>query len=74
MNHREVANEEANELYERYGQPLEAEHRGEFVAVTTDGRTLIAPSLEEAMTRARDLFGPGSFVFHIGPRVVGKWR
>jgi len=72
--HKRPGNEEADELYERYGRPLEAEHRGEFVAVTRDGQTLLAASLEEAMVRAKDLFGPGSFVFHVGDRVVGKWR
>ena len=67
-------NREADALYERYGQPLEAEHRGEFIAVTRDGRTLIAPSLEEAMLRSRNDFGPGAFVFQVGERAVGKWR
>ena len=67
-------NKDADDLYNRYGKPLESDHRGEFVAVTKEGQTLLAPSLEEAMLKARDLFGPGSFIFLVGERAVGKWR
>jgi len=72
--HNRPDNREADDLYDRSGKPLETEHRGEFVAITKDGRLLLAPSLEEAMVRARDLFGPGTFVFRVGERAVGKWR
>ena len=28
-----------NELYEKYGNPLEAQHYGEYLAVSPDGKT-----------------------------------
>ena len=65
---------EADRLYEQYGKPLEAEHFGEFVAISRDGRTLLGASAGEVGRRAKAAFGPGNFVFKIGPRVVGKWR
>jgi hypothetical protein len=64
----------SNELYERYGKPLEAEHWGEFLAISPDGRTLLASSHLDALTRARDAFGPGNFIFRVGERVVGRIR
>ena len=65
---------EANRLYELYGKPLETEHRGEFVAISRDGRTLLGASASEVGREARAAFGSGNFVFKIGPRVVGTWR
>jgi hypothetical protein len=65
---------EANRLYEQYGKPFEAEHLGQFVAISRDGRTLLGTSAGAVGRQAKDAFGPGNFVFKIGPRVVGKWR
>ncbi len=61
-------------LYELYGKPFEAQHWGEYVAITPDGRTVLAPTLLEAMQSATTAFGPGSYVFKVGERAVGKWR
>lgn len=66
--------QEANALYERYGRALEAEHRGEYVAIFLDGRTVVGPQLTEVLDEARTTFGPGSFVFKVGERSVWKWR
>lgn len=71
---REDHKREGDELYERYGRPLEGEHWGEFVAIMPDGRTVLAPTLLEAMKRASEAFGPGGFIFKVGERVVGKIR
>jgi hypothetical protein len=65
---------EADTLYERYGRPLEAEHRGEYVAIAPDGRTLVGPTVLAVAQRGRDAFGPGYFVFKLGERAVGRWR
>ena len=65
---------EAERLYEQYGKPLEQEHQGDFVAITPDGRTLLGTSASEVGRQAKAAFGPGNFVFKLGPRVVGKWR
>jgi hypothetical protein len=63
-----------DELYETYGKPLEAEHRGEFLAVSADGRTVIGPTLRDVASRATESFGPGNFLYRIGEPAVGKWR
>ena len=65
---------EADRLYEQYGKPLEGDHLGEFVAISRDGRTLLGTSAGQVGRQAKEAFGPGNFVFKIGPRVVGKWR
>ncbi len=66
--------EQAADLYERFGRPLEAKHRGEYLAVSPNGRTILAPTLAEALGQATAAFGPGNFVFKVGERAVGAWR
>jgi hypothetical protein len=66
--------EKAAELYEAFGRPLEAEHWGEFVAISEDGRTMLGSNLHELASRATVVFGRGNYIFKIGERVVGKWR
>ena len=63
-----------DELYERYGLPLEDEHGGEYLAVSPRGETILGPTLLDVVQRAKAKFGPGSFVFKIGERAVGRWR
>jgi hypothetical protein len=63
---------EMDRIYEQYGKPLEAEHWGEFLAVAPDGRTLLAPTRNEAAFAAADRFGPGNYIFKIGPIAVGR--
>ncbi len=63
-----------DELYETYGRPLEAQHRGEYLAVSRDGKTIRGPRLREVAQKARASFGPGNFLYKIGERAVGKWR
>jgi hypothetical protein len=65
--------EEADRLYDQYGKPLEAEHYGKFIAISSDGRTILGESILEVGQAARAAFGPGSFVFKLGPRAVGRW-
>ena len=65
---------EAEALYERFGKPLEAQHRGEYVAITTDGRTLVGPTVLAVAREARRTLGPECFVFKLGERAVGRWR
>lgn len=67
-------NQRGNRLYEQYGKPLEAEHRGEYVAIAPDGRTVLAPTPIEALVQGRQAFGPGNFIVKIGDRVVVTLR
>lgn len=64
----------ADKLYERYAKPLEAEHWGKYVAISPQGHTILGPTLLDVAQRARALFGPGSFLFRIGTKTVGRWR
>jgi hypothetical protein len=63
------------ELYDRFVRNLEPQHRGEFVAVHSDGRVIIDKNDIAVVDRALKHFGPGTFVLlKIGSRGVGKWR
>ena len=66
--------DEADRLYELYGKPFEAQHWGEYVAITPDGRTVLAPTLLEVVQQAANVLGANNHVFKIGERTVGKWR
>jgi hypothetical protein len=66
--------DDADRLYERYGRPLEEEHRGKYVAISPAGETLVGHSRLETAKLAREQFGPGSFLFKIAQRAVGHWR
>jgi hypothetical protein len=57
---------EGERLYELYGRPLEAEHWGEYVMITPDGRSVLAPTLAQALVRRSESFGRGNFVFKTG--------
>jgi hypothetical protein len=65
---------QALNLYERYGKPLEREHLGEYVAIFSDGRTVLGSSPHEVLDKAIDTIGPGSFVFKLGEQAVWRWR
>jgi hypothetical protein len=65
---------QSDELYERYGKPLEQDHWGEFVAISPDGRILLGGDLNDVAWRGPEVLGRGCFVFKVGERAVGKWR
>ena len=64
----------SDEIYERYGKPLERDHWGKYAAIFPDGRTIIGDTLHGVTEEAIATFGRGSFFFKIGPRAVGKIR
>ena len=66
----------AHELYDRYVRALEADHWGEFMAVTPDRRLLLGGSVSEVVHLLLEAVGPGSgsHIFKGGPLVVGRWR
>jgi hypothetical protein len=64
----------ADDLYERYGKPLETKHWGQYVAIAEDGRTVLGLEFEELVRKAKQELGPGNFVFKVGERAVGNWR
>ena len=72
--HQQPSVDEATQVYEKFGKPREATHKGQFLAVSKTGQTVIAPTLVAALKEATERFGPGNYIFKIGERVVGKWR
>ena len=65
---------ESERLYSQYGQHLEQNHWGEYVAISPNGKTIVGADLMDVSGRALDQFGQGSFVFKVGEKAVGKWR
>ena len=61
-------------LYEEFGKPLEQNHAGEYVAIGTDGRTIIGMVPAEVLRDAIASFGSGNFALRrIGYRTFGQW-
>ncbi len=73
-----LTNEEAvtrsDALYEKYVQPLEAEHWGKFVAVAPGGKTIVGHEKADVLDKALLEFGEGVTVFKIGPEEVYRMR
>jgi hypothetical protein len=63
-----------DEIYEQYGRPLERDHQGEYAAISPRGDVVLGQTPLEAAKRAIERFGPGSFLYKIGDRVVGHVR
>jgi len=64
-----------DQLYELYGEPLEATHWGQFVAISLQGEIIIGPNDLEVLQQALARFGRGNFAFRrVGHRPLGKWR
>ena len=67
--------QEADELYEKFALPLEAEHEGEFVAVSKQGQVVRAPTLQQVLDLSLKEIGKGSFVFRLRANpAVGKFK
>jgi len=66
--------ERDRELYQRYGKSLEATHRGEYLAIAPDGRTILGQRDVEVLAQAIDAFGSGNFALsRVGHRAFGRW-
>lgn len=53
-------------LYQQYGKQYEAEHRGKFVAITNDGKTMLGTDRDNLFREAHKAFGTGVLVFEVG--------
>jgi len=61
-------------LYEQFGKPLEKDHSGEYVAIGSDGRTIVGADAAEVLRQAVDAFGSGRFALkRVGHRAFGQW-
>lgn len=63
---------EMDRLYEQYGRPLEADHWGEYLAISENGETLLAPTLDEIMELPHEKLGPRSLIVKIGEVTIGR--
>lgn len=65
----------SDQLYKKYGKPMEKEHIGKYLAVSFQGKTFLGNNLYEVAKRASDTFGPAnSIVYKVGDIAVWKWR
>ncbi|MBM2826967.1 MAG: hypothetical protein HW403_1031 [Dehalococcoidia bacterium] len=65
--------DEDERLYERYGKPLEREHKGEYVAIGPEGEVILGREDVPVIQQAIERYGSGNFAF----RRIGvdlKWR
>ena len=61
-------------LYGRLGKPLEAEHTGEYLAISDDGEIILGTDSMEVDLKALEQFGSGRYCFRrIGYEVEGVW-
>ena len=66
--------EEKRRLYEQYGKALEKDHKGEYVAISPDGKTILGTRLGEVLRQAIDTFGSGNFALaRVGHRTLARW-
>ncbi len=62
-------------LYEKFAKHLEAQHNGEFVAISLEGVVMVSHDDIELLQRALKEFRSGNFAFRrIGYPTMGKWR
>jgi len=71
---RQAIRAEAERLYETFGEPLEQEHWGKYLAVSPDGRTILGDDLEGVSQEAAETLGQGNFLFKVGEVDVGRIR
>ncbi len=63
-----------DELYGKFVKPLEAEHWGEFAAVSAEGNYVLGRDVLEVLRAAEASLGPGAFIYKIGDVAVARWR
>ncbi len=67
--------QQAEKLYQRFVKPLESKHKGKYVAVSPQGKTIFGSTVIDVLKRANvDLGKITPLVFKVGQKVVGKWR
>lgn len=65
-------NEAMDRVYRQYVKPLEEAHTGEYVLVTPEGRTVLAPTLVEIAQQAQRTPNKDNCIFKIGKKVIGR--
>ena len=70
----QTLHQQSETLYEQYGKPLEHEHWGEYVVISSAGDTVLGATLVEAAQAAAATLGRGHFAYKIGERSVATWK
>ena len=66
--------EENHRLYEQHGKYLEEEHRGEYLAISRGGKTILGKRSNEVLKKAIEAFGRGNFgIFRVGHDAYAEW-
>ena len=66
--------EKKDRLYEEHGRRLEGEHKGEYVAIGFDGKTILGKRSGEVLERGLEAFGRGRFgIFRVGHKAFAEW-
>ncbi len=62
-------------LYDKFAKHLEAEHKGEYVAIGLDGTLVVDANHACVLGQAAEKFGSGNFaLLKVGYDYVLKWR
>lgn len=67
-------NKIGDNLYKKYGKPLEKNHKGDYLAISEKGDTIVGRDYLKVALKARSTFGPGSFLYRVGEKAIWKWR
>lgn len=63
-----------DQLYDKYGKPLEKDHWGDYLAVSVNGKTILGKDYLKVAIKARSTLGLGSFLYKVGEKAIWKWR
>ncbi len=69
---RALSNEDMDRVYRQYVTPFEQAHTGEYVLVTPDGRTVLAPTLLKIAQQAHRAPSKDNCIFKVGEKVIGR--
>ena len=65
---------EQRRLYERYGEALEKDHTGEFVAISLEGEIILDRKMGKLLKRAVETFGQDNFAMaRVGHEAMVEW-
>ena len=66
--------QEKHRLYDQYGKTFEASHKGQYLAISRDGQTILGDQSGEVLQQALEEFGRGKFgIFRVGHQVFAEW-
>ena len=65
---------EQRRLYEQYGEALEKDHTGEFVAISLEGEVILGRKMGKLLKRAVETFGQDNFAMaRVGHEAMTEW-